>query len=52
MDVKTFLLGALGAALALPLCVQAETVGAVDTAFKLIGRNHQVVVEVFDDPNV
>jgi CreA protein len=52
MDVKTFLLGALGAALALPLCVQAETVGAVDTAFKLIGRNHQVVVEVFDDPKV
>jgi CreA protein len=31
---------------------QAETVGAVDTAFKLIGRNHQVVVEVFDDPKV
>lgn len=30
----------------------AETVGAVDTAFKLIGRNHQVVVEVFDDPRV
>ena len=50
--MKTFLLGALGAALALPLCAQAETVGAVDTAFKLIGRNHQVVVEVFDDPKV
>jgi CreA protein len=50
--VKIFLLGALGAALALPLCAQAETVGAVDTAFKLIGRNHQVVVEVFDDPKV
>lgn len=32
--------------------VQAETVGSVDTAFKLIGRNHQVVVEVFDDPKV
>ncbi|AMO35887.1 MULTISPECIES: CreA family protein [Thauera] len=50
--MKIFLLGALGAALALPLCAQAETVGAVDTAFKLIGRNHQVVVEVFDDPKV
>jgi CreA protein len=50
--VKTFLLGALGAALAMPFCAQAETVGAVDTAFKLIGRNHQVVVEVFDDPKV
>ena len=30
----------------------AETVGSVDTAFKLIGRNHQVVVEAFDDPKV
>ncbi len=50
--MKIFLLGALGAALALALCAQAETVGAVDTAFKLIGRNHQVVVEVFDDPKV
>ena len=32
--------------------MQAETVGAVDTVFKFIGRNHQVVVEVFDDPKV
>jgi CreA protein len=30
----------------------AETVGAVDTAFKLIGPDHKVVVEVFDDPKV
>ncbi len=35
-----------------PALVQAETVGHVDTAFKLIGRNHQVVVEAFDDPKV
>lgn len=38
--------------LLLPSMAQAETVGSVDTAFKLIGRNHQVVVEVFDDPKV
>ena len=37
---------------ALPALVQAETVGHVDTAFKFIGRNHQVVVEAFDDPRV
>ena len=37
---------------AAPVLVQAETVGHVDTAFKLIGRNHQVVVEAFDDPRV
>ncbi len=30
----------------------AETVGAVDTVFKLIGPDHKIVVEVFDDPRV
>lgn len=50
--MKKIISCALGAALALPLCVQAETVGAVNTVFKFIGRNHQVVVEVFDDPKV
>jgi len=49
--VKIISLLALGAVLLAPLA-QAETVGSVDTAFKLIGRNHQVVVEVFDDPKV
>ena len=38
------------AAFALP--AHAETVGSVDTAFKLIGPDHKVVVEVFDDPRV
>ena len=31
---------------------QSEVIGKADTAFKLIGRNHQVVVEAFDDPKV
>lgn len=30
----------------------AEEIGHVDTAFKLIGRDHRVVVEAFDDPKV
>jgi CreA protein len=34
------------------LYAHAETIGAVDTAFKLIGPDHKVVVEVFDDPKV
>ena len=34
------------------LCASAETVGSVDTAFKLLGPDHKVVVEVFDDPKV
>ena len=43
-------LAACLALLALP--GHAETVGAVDTAFKLLGPDHKVVVEVFDDPRV
>ena len=30
----------------------AENVGEVSTAFKLIGPNHKVVVEAYDDPKV
>lgn len=30
----------------------ADEIGAVDTAFKLIGANHKIVVEAFDDPKV
>jgi CreA protein len=31
---------------------QAEPLGEVSTAFKLIGPNHKVVVEAYDDPMV
>jgi CreA protein len=31
---------------------QAEEIGSVDTAFKLIGPDHKIVVEAFDDPAV
>lgn len=31
---------------------QAETIGEVSTVFKLIGPNHKIVVEAFDDPKV
>jgi CreA protein len=30
----------------------AETVGEVSTVFKLIGPNHKIVVDAFDDPKV
>jgi CreA protein len=44
---------ALGLALsAFVLGASAETVGSVDAAFKLIGPDHKVVVEAFDDPKV
>ena len=36
------------------VCVpgRAETIGDVDTAFKLIGPDHKIVVEAYDDPKV
>ena len=30
----------------------AEQIGAVDTVFKLIGPDHKIVVEAYDDPKV
>ena len=32
--------------------VQAETLGEVSTVFKLIGPNHKIVIEAYDDPLV
>jgi CreA protein len=44
---------ALGLALSGVLAsAAAETIGSVDTVFKLLGPDHKVVVEVFDDPRV
>lgn len=45
------LLAAL-AALTLGVSAGAETIGSVDTAFKLIGPDHKIVVEAYDDPGV
>ena len=44
------LLPLLLAALALPAA--AEEIGCVTTAWKLIGANHRVCVQAFDDPKV
>lgn len=32
--------------------VAAEEIGSVDTVFKLLGSNHKIVIEAFDDPKV
>ena len=32
--------------------LHAEEIGRVDTAFKLLGANHSIVIEAFDDPKV
>jgi len=44
-----------GACLALAAsaaCAQAERIGSVDTAFQWLGRDHDIVVEAYDDPLV
>ena len=30
----------------------ADEIGEVDTAFKLLGANHKIVIEAFDDPKI
>jgi CreA protein len=42
----------LGTVVMLAACARAEEVGEVSTAFVLIGANHKVVVEAYDDPKV
>ena len=34
------------------ITAHAEEIGAVDTVFKLLGPDHKIVVEAFDDPDV
>ena len=41
---------AAGAGLGMP--GQAEEIGSVDTKFKLLGPDHKIVIEAFDDPKV
>lgn len=32
--------------------VNAEQIGSVDTVFKLLGPDHKIVIEAFDDPDI
>ena len=48
----TVRLALCAAALALFLPASAERVGEVDTVFKLIGPDHKIVVDAYDDPKV
>jgi CreA protein len=43
---------ALFALLLAAASARAEVIGDVDTAFKLIGPDHKIVVEAYDDPKV
>ena len=42
----------IGLLLATPLTSNADTIGCVTTAWKLIGANHKVCVEAFSDPKL
>ena len=44
--------GLVAAALACACTQAAEPIGEVDTVFKLLGPDHKVVVEAYDDPGV
>ncbi len=50
--LKLLLSIALASPLLWPTTTNAETVGCVTTAWKLIGANHRVCVEAFSDPKV
>lgn len=50
---RLFALGlAAAAAVLVPLALRAEQIGAVDTVFILIGPDHKIVVDAYDDPKV
>src|SRR6185503_4205786 len=50
LTMKPLLL--LTVALLAAALARAETIGDVDTVFKLIGPDHKIVVEAYDDPRV
>lgn len=50
MTIKKMLI--LTSALLFSTALQAEQVGSVDTVFKVLGPDHKIVVEAFDDPDV
>ncbi|MFY3535419.1 CreA family protein [Achromobacter denitrificans] len=55
MKLLSIVLAAAAAAvgtLALVDVSHAEQIGAVDTVFKLIGPDHKIVVDAYDDPKV
>ncbi len=49
---KQILLAATMALGALAFTASAEEIGDVTTTFKLLGANHKIVIEAFDDPDV
>lgn len=49
---NALIMGACFALLSVGSVARAEQIGSVDTVFKLLGPDHKIVVEAFDDPDV
>jgi CreA protein len=49
---KNIMLVAAGLVLVTTMPGRAEEIGAVSTAFKLLGANHKIVIEAFEDPDI
>ena len=50
---RWFLAGLAAVWLATPVAIaRADEIGEVSTAFMLLGANHKIVIEAFDDPEV
>ncbi len=48
----TFMAGALLLACGAAFAASGEKIGSVDTAFQWLGRDHDILVEAYDDPRV
>lgn len=49
---STLIMGVCFALLTVGTAAKAEQIGSVDTVFKLLGPDHKIVVEAFDDPDI
>lgn len=52
MNVRALLLAVATLAAPAAAFAQAEKIGTVDTAFQWIGRDHDIIVEAYEDPGV
>lgn len=52
MRVWALVGGALALAMAGTGAARAEQIGEVTTVFKILGANHRIVIEAFDDPKI
>lgn len=52
LRVDCLLIASLLFTTTLPATARAESIGEVDTVFKLIGPDHKIVIDAYDDPGV